>query len=469
MMVFSPLACTEEPPLPDPIASPTDLDIPPFDHEDGIASHADAEAPPVEHVGAPPVDCYDLQDDDCEFSRTAFDKDIREVLRERCGDCHDRGSEVEPKLEHDPLLPYVDLENPEASQLLQLVRDGHQCDPCEETADDLLGALWRFQLRFEERETRRAEIQEAYARWQAAGIYDYQWAVFNNCFGCDYENYHVFAVVEQGQVVALMMSEPRYSWPDTYSSASSALSWHTVSGLFEELRHKVEQAPDVMELSFHPQHGFPTHASIDYEYLWFDEEDDYSSSAFAILGEGYCETFGPFDAPRDPESLQTCSSKDACDSCAPLPKQPPCNESLECDRDEDCGADSACIWFDAKCAEGGSYCAPLCPDGVCPEGYRCRENGDCEQLGCDEYPEACSDPSRCDPDAPWANHRGCLPPRCDEGGKDCAPTASCDPAAANAQPDGCAPHPCAEDADCGCGSCIDGGCYPTPGFCPQGL
>ncbi len=130
-----------------------------------------------------------------------------------------------------------------------------------------------------------------------------------------------------------------------------------------------------------------------------------------------------------------------------------------CEVDEDCAAEAIC----EEDACGSTWCVRGCPDQPCSTTQDCVEKR-CVERPCDaEGAAPCPDRHACLPEDPGADVRGCTPDVCAAGvpcpeGWDCAGGAAADV-------HGCVHRSCADAADCACGTCVNGLCEPTPGFC----
>jgi|GEM_PF-6750747 len=130
-----------------------------------------------------------------------------------------------------------------------------------------------------------------------------------------------------------------------------------------------------------------------------------------------------------------------------------------CEVDEDCAAEAIC----EEDACGSTWCVRGCPDLPCADTETCIEKR-CVERPCDaEGAATCPDRHSCRPEDPGADARGCVPDACAAGapcpeGWDCAPGAAADVY-------GCVHRTCSAASDCDCGSCVNGFCEASPGFC----
>src|SRR5690606_4859204 len=143
----------------------------------------------------------------------------------------------------------VTLDDLASSPVVELVRSNHHCwRDCEESAQELQAALEDWQYRFTSRDERLAQLAEAEQLWKEKGPEDYEWNVRNECFACvPDEQYNALAVVSGDSVVALALGRA-FEAPSHSASPTLAQRWHTVEGLFSELRDAVWRAPDHFDL-----------------------------------------------------------------------------------------------------------------------------------------------------------------------------------------------------------------------------
>ena len=159
------------------------------------------------------------------------------------------------------------------------------------------------------------------------------------------------------------------------------------------------------------------------------------------LEPGLCEDY---EAP--PPEQPTCRSSSECSGgipCVPAGTPPGCGicrpTTRECEGRFSCEPGYVCVEEPTPCGcepELSSFCRPVCSEDGCLEGERC---GDvCEPIPCSE-------------------------------GFGCPPNTYCpDPHDEPAGPidaHGCARIGCAIDADCECGTCVEGLCQSGPGVC----
>jgi hypothetical protein len=192
---------------------------------------------------------------------------------------------------------------------------------------------------------------------------------------------------------------------------------------------------------------------------------DGSESLTASTGDGepgYC--------PGEPEwSEPVCRTQDDCEgqfqSCVAGPSDcggPGCGS--DCASDLDCmdfsgrGVDGVCLFTGVGCCGDAGNCVAACTSDSCAADEQCAADGHCVPISCDDE-FLCAKGLRCQPDAAGSDRHGCELIPCDEqGATGCAVTSTC--------VDGsCQRIGCDHDADCPCGSCIEGGCWERPWIC----
>lgn len=212
-------------------------------------------------------------------------------------------------------------------------------------------------------------------------------------------------------------------------------------------------------------------------------------------------------------------------ACPLPPGSQPCPN--DCATDVDCSARAGgkCDTYTQACPRcNGHVCRyppPPCTPTNCGAGARCRADGTCELLPCNEG-GACGQSFACDPTSPQADTRGCRPIPCDSGttcptgtrcnlastradafgcevtrcdqGYACPADARCRVGSSRADAHGCelipcddgfacpsntrctatpppssshgcTPITCKAESDCDCGYCIGGSCSAVPGTC----
>ncbi len=158
-------------------------------------------------------------------------------------------------------------------------------------------------------------------------------------------------------------------------------------------------------------------------------------------GDTDADTDGDTDSSDDCRSDEDCQDLGMSEFCAPPGTGPgcgiPCEEERLCEGDVDCAVGEACAEYLGNCCFAGSplssRCQPRCTEASCETGTRCPTSGVCEPVPCDE-------------------------------GYDCEAHTTCGASGAG-DDHGCVRDACTDDADCGAGACVLGGCYEGPGTC----
>ncbi|MBN2194317.1 MAG: hypothetical protein JW751_15985 [Polyangiaceae bacterium] len=183
--------------------------------------------------------------------------------------------------------------------------------------------------------------------------------------------------------------------------------------------------------------------------------------------DGYCLGFAP-----EPSTLARVRCATHAD-CSPVTGAPIHLCALEpftfecggpapvrtCEVDADCTADAICV--EDPC--GSTFCVLGCPASPCPDTEDCIEKH-CVARPCDgEGASPCPERHSCLPLDPGADARGCVPDPCGadapcQEGWDCRSGVAADA-------HGCVHRACSVATDCDCGSCVNGYCEATPGFC----
>jgi len=190
-----------------------------------------------------------------------------------------------------------------------------------------------------------------------------------------------------------------------------------------------------------------------------------AGGAAGAASVGYCPGIDPDPATSTRTRCTThadCPTLAVLTRCATEPFTFACGGPAPvrtCAVDGDCAAEAIC----EEDACGSTWCVRGCPDLPCLGTETCVEKR-CVERPCDgEGAAACPDRHSCRPEEPGADARGCVPDACAAGatcpeGWDCAPGTAADV-------HGCVHRTCSAAADCDCGSCVNGLCEASPGFC----
>lgn len=125
----------------------------------------------------------------------------------------------------------------------------------------------------------RLGLRDARARWDSAGVADYRLSYAENCF-CAVQRFTV--VVRGGAVDSVYAGggdEPLV--PVAYDPARH----FGVPGLFALVEAGLDRRPEVAEVVYNTELGFPSSASFDYDRSVLDEEDGFTLFAFETLDE----------------------------------------------------------------------------------------------------------------------------------------------------------------------------------------
>lgn len=132
-----------------------------------------------------------------------------------------------------------------------------------------------------------------------------------------------------------------------------------------------------------------------------------------------------------------------------------------CQGDAECGDGFVCVFGGTGCCAGQtSECVPACTPDSCAAGEECLPDGHCAPIACDAG-FTCPNGQRCEPAAEGADGHGCAVIPCDQ--PDALPCGELFECVAG----GCSRLACQASADCPCGTCVQGRCYPRPWLCTQ--
>lgn len=136
----------------------------------------------------------------------------------------------------------------------------------------------------------------------------------------------------------------------------------------------------------------------------------------------------------------------------------------DCSSDEECVEEGfpprVCVFPNGGCCASSGTCADLCTPGSCAADESCEADGHCVPLSC-EGEFTCPEGQKCEPGT-GADRHGCRGIPCGEpGALECPVVAECLAGV-------CTSRLCSVDADCPCGTCIQGGCWDRPWICDEG-
>ena len=122
------------------------------------------------------------------------------------------------------------------------------------------------------------ELDQARQRWIDSGIVNYRYTLQRSAFAPQSFTDPVRVEVRGGQVVS-----------QTYVNTGQAIIpmntnwWTTIDGLFDILQNAYDGDADSIQVTYDPQLGFPTFASIDYVFGLADEEVGWTASNLTTL------------------------------------------------------------------------------------------------------------------------------------------------------------------------------------------
>ena len=123
----------------------------------------------------------------------------------------------------------------------------------------------------------RAELRANHERWRAQGIASYSYVVQQSCFCPSSVTEPLRVTVRQGEVVAV--AEAATLAPRAVDR-SRAL---TVEDLFARVEDALDRGAAGLSVTYHPERGYPTSISIDYDERAIDEEISFAARDLRIL------------------------------------------------------------------------------------------------------------------------------------------------------------------------------------------
>lgn len=133
-----------------------------------------------------------------------------------------------------------------------------------------------------------AELEDAQARWEEAGLDDYRLQLRFLCFCAEDVVAPVIVTVEDGVVAGVEWAEAQH--PD----ADPPQERPTVDGLFEIARDAIANA-DAVRIEYDPRYGYPLTLAIDPDESVNDDEGTYTAVLLGPAGVP-AETAPPADA-----------------------------------------------------------------------------------------------------------------------------------------------------------------------------
>lgn len=111
------------------------------------------------------------------------------------------------------------------------------------------------------------------AKWEAAGLTDYEYAYQRTCFCPPELTRAVRLEVREGEVVAGNFLDTEEAVPDT-----ALTRYPVIEDLFQEVRQALEGGADSVFVAYHPELGYPTEAYIDFARMAIDEEQGFTAT-----------------------------------------------------------------------------------------------------------------------------------------------------------------------------------------------
>jgi Family of unknown function (DUF6174) len=120
-----------------------------------------------------------------------------------------------------------------------------------------------------------SNLTTARQRWEAARPAAYDYTLGISCF-CGGEITRPVIVVVNGDIVA----SRNYADTGETVGAPFSASFPSIDGLFDALVQANSRKPAVLDATYHPSLGYPTHVSIDFAANTADDEMQYTITNF---------------------------------------------------------------------------------------------------------------------------------------------------------------------------------------------
>lgn len=118
--------------------------------------------------------------------------------------------------------------------------------------------------------TDASRLEDAQERWNSFGVSDYEFTMQWQCF-CVLERVaEVELKVENGKITS-----GEFAPKSGLTSSVDISQYETVDGLFELLADAIEGGAYNIQVSYHPEKGYPESALIDYSEMIADEEQGF--------------------------------------------------------------------------------------------------------------------------------------------------------------------------------------------------
>lgn len=119
-------------------------------------------------------------------------------------------------------------------------------------------------------------LEAARARWRRAAMTSYEYELILGCY-CGGGGVPVVLTVREGAVAGVRPVDPTHPRPG--ESWFRPDDFHTVDELFEILERALREDAVAYRADYHPELGYPTSASIDFERNVIDEEMGWTARA----------------------------------------------------------------------------------------------------------------------------------------------------------------------------------------------
>ncbi len=120
-------------------------------------------------------------------------------------------------------------------------------------------------------------VSEARTLWDAAGLTSYEYDFSQSCFCVPIAIEPVRVSVANNVVVGAVRVRDGQALPD-----EDLTFFSTVDELFDRLEQALEQDPEVFEVLFDADLGYPTSANVDISFMIADEEYSFTASGLSV-------------------------------------------------------------------------------------------------------------------------------------------------------------------------------------------
>jgi hypothetical protein len=115
------------------------------------------------------------------------------------------------------------------------------------------------------------ELARNRQRWSSAGIHDYEFDFHRSCFCPEEATERVHIVVRNDVVTSVLRAR------DGQAASARVGAWPRVDDLFDDVRRRLEEGADRLEVQYDPLYGYPR--SIVADVIFMAVDDEYSISA----------------------------------------------------------------------------------------------------------------------------------------------------------------------------------------------